>query len=130
MIAIDTNVLLRYLVQDDERQGALARQLLEDGLSPETPGFVTLVAVRELDWVLRDRYRFEAKTVARVLAGLMSASNLVFQDPQALEAALSYEHGDLADNILHHVGQERGCSQTLTFDKKFARLKGVKLLTA
>jgi predicted nucleic-acid-binding protein len=128
VIAVDTNVLVRYLVQDDPGQGDLARRLLEDEATPETPGYVTVVAVLELDWVLRGSYGFSARVVADVIAELMTAPNLVFEHADAVENALASPHGDLADNLLHGVGAAQGCAKTVTFDRKFARLDGVELL--
>jgi predicted nucleic-acid-binding protein len=130
VIAVDTNVLVRYLVQDDAAQGELARRLLEEEATPETPGYVTIVAVLELDWVLRGSYGFGADVVASVIAELMTASNLVFENAEAVEGALGSPHGDLVDNVLHRVGRAEGCSRTVTFDRTFARLDGVELLGA
>lgn len=130
MIAIDTNILLRYLVRDDEEQYAIARQFLEDGLSDQGSGYVSLVAVLEIDWVLRASYRVASDVVIEAIAQLMDTPNLVFQNAELVAAALAYEHGDLADNILHRLGAAAGCTSTITFDKKFARLGGVELLTA
>ena len=129
MIAVDTNIFVRYLVQDDPAQGAIATNLLENTLTSENPGFVTLVAVLELDWVLRTLYGFSPLIVANAIAALMSSPSLVFESDAAVRAALGFEHGDLADNILHEVGQANGCTKTVTFDKKFARLEGVELLS-
>lgn len=128
MIAVDTNVILRYLVQDDDEQAAIANHVLEDVLTPEQPGFVTIVAVLELDWVLRSKYLFSTEIVNTTIRRLMGSANLVFEQARALESALTSRHGDLADNILHRIGQALGCTHTLTFDKKFARLPGVELL--
>lgn len=129
MIAIDTNVLLRFLVQDDAKQSAIASRILEDELSSENPGLVTIVATLEIDWVLRSQYGFTTKIVADTLLGLMSSPNLVFEQGDAIEIALAFEHGDLADNILHQTAKAKGCSKTITFDKYFARIEGVELLT-
>lgn len=128
MIAVDTNVILRFLVQDDPKQAAIANHLLEDVLTPEMPGLVTAVAVLELDWVLRSQYLFSAEIVVATIGQLMASPNLVFEQASSLKSALAFEHGDLADNILHRTGQAQGCTKTLTFDKKFARLPGVELL--
>ncbi len=128
MIAVDTNVILRFLVQDDPKQAAIANHFLENVLTPEKPGFVTIVAVLELDWVLRSQYLFTAEIVVATLGQLMASPNLVFEQSSILKSALAFKHGDLADNILHGAGQARGCANTVTFDKKFARLPGVELL--
>ena len=128
MKAVDTNVLLRFLVQDDAQQSPIATRLLEEKLTVEQPGFVPIVAVLELDWVLRSQYGFSVEIVAHTIAGLMASPNLVFEHSNAVEAALDFVYGDLADNILHQTAQANGCSGTLTFDRKFARLEGVELL--
>ena len=128
MIAVDTNIFVRYLVQDDPFQGAIATNTLENTLTSENPGFVSLVAVLELDWVLRTQYGFSPLIAANAIAALMSLPNLVFESDAAVRTALAFKHGDLADNILHEVGQTNGCTKTVTFDKKFARLEGVELL--
>jgi predicted nucleic-acid-binding protein len=128
VIAVDANILVRYLVQDNSVQGAIATHLLENILTPELPGFVSLVATLELDWVLRKQYGFSPKIVADTIRALMSADNLQFQSAAEVERALAFEHGDLADNILHYIGQANGSAKTVTFDKKFARLEGVELL--
>ena len=128
MIALDTNILLRYLVQDDPVQSAAATRLLEQQLTPARPGYVSITALLELDWVLRSQYLFSAATVVATLKQLVAADNLVCESSTAVREALDYRHGDLADNLLHLTARASGCSQTLTFDKKFARLAGVELL--
>jgi predicted nucleic-acid-binding protein len=128
VIALDTNVLLRYLVQDDLAQSATATRILEHVLTPDDPGFVPIVAVLEIDWVLRVQYEFSPVIVAATLRKLMASPNLVFEQAVAVEQALEFEFGDLADNILHETAQANGCRKTLTFDRKFARLPGVELL--
>jgi predicted nucleic-acid-binding protein len=128
VIALDTNVLLRYLVQDDPAQGTIATHILENVLTSDDPGFVPIVAVLEIDWVLRVQYEFPSAIVAATLRRLMASPNLVFEQAVAVGHALEFEFGDLADNILHETAQANGCSKTLTFDRKFARLEGVKLL--
>ncbi len=128
MIAVDTNIFVRYLVQDDLTQGAIATNLLEHELTPGDPGFVSLVAILELDWVLRTQYGFSPQIVVDTMRVLMSSPNLVFENAAAVGAALAFRHGDLADNILHEIGLANGCTKTVTFDKKFARLAGVALL--
>jgi predicted nucleic-acid-binding protein len=129
VIALDTNILLRYLVQDDPVQGDIATRVLETELTPDVPGFVTIVAVLELDWVLRGQYGFSPTIVADTLRALLQSQNLVFEERMAIENALAFEFGDLADRILHASSQNHGCSKTIGFDRKFSRLSGVELLT-
>jgi predicted nucleic-acid-binding protein len=118
VIAVDTNILARYLVQDDPAQGATATNLLENILTPEKPGFISLVAVLELDWVLRTQYGFSPRIVGDTICVLMASPQLAFESRAAIETALLFEHGDFADNILHEIGQANGCTKTVTFDKK------------
>ncbi len=113
MIALDTKVLLRYLVQDDPAQSAAANRLFEQELTPERPGFVAITAILELDWVLRGQYLFSAQNVADALKQLVAADNLVCESSEAVREALDYEHGDLADNILHVTARANGCLRTL-----------------
>jgi predicted nucleic-acid-binding protein len=128
VIALDTNVLLRFLVQDDATQGGIATVFLQNEISPEKPGFVTIVAILELDWVLRSEYGFSNGVVADTIRALMASPNIVVEHSAAVEAALAFQHGDLADNILHQTALSYGCSKTVTFDKKFARIDGVERL--
>jgi len=128
VIAIDTNVLVRYLVQDDPAQGESARRVLEDQATHDAPGYITVVAVLELEWVLRSLYGFAGQVIADVIIEMMAAPNLVFEHAEAVELALASPHGDLADNLLHRIGVVQGCARTVTFDRRFARLDGVDLL--
>lgn len=129
MIAIDTNVLVRYLVQDDPAQSEAAARLIEGELSADRPGFVSLPVVCEVSWVLRTQYKFERRRVAAVLASLLEVVQLEFEEPDVMTAALS-GGGEIADAIIHQIGRARGCEATITFDRQFARLDGVTLLTA
>ncbi len=128
MIAVDTNILVRYLVQDDPAQGKIAARFLEDKLTADAPGFVSTVAVLELNWVLRAQFELSPQVVSDTLLALMKTPNLVFEQRAALEKALVSDHGDIADNILHETAQAQGCTKTVTMDKKFARKQGVELL--
>ncbi len=128
MIAVDTNILVRYLVQDDAAQGKIATHFLENELTVTKQGFVTIVAVLELDWVLRTQYNFSPRIVSDTIQELMSSPNLAFEKNDLVETALAFQLGDLADNILHQTARSSGCTKTVTFDKKFARLEGVELL--
>lgn len=128
MIAIDTNILVRYLTQDDAVQASLAAELIDNHLTAERPGFVSITALLELDWALRRIYRLPGDRVTSALLALTGHANLVFEHADHVEASLASQTGDLADNILHLTSAANGCTSTLTFDKKFARLDGVELL--
>ena len=127
MIAIDSSVLVRYFVQDDPSQAAAATRLLEEHLSPTTPGLITTVALHETAWVLQRIYKLQPDEVRSIFVHLLDAPNLVVehfeQVAEALEAPSAF-----SDALIHFVGQASGCTKTVTFDKRFARLKGVELL--
>lgn len=128
MIAVDTNILVRYFAEDDAAQTLKARHLLEQELTFATPGFVTLVTLVELLWVLNDTYKVGRAIQAEIVSQLLAAPNLVIERDDLVADALALHGGDISDHIVHLVGTIHGCSKTLTFDKKFARVEGVELL--
>jgi len=128
LIALDTNLLLRYIVQDDEDQARLSRALIERELSPASPGFVSLVVLCEMAWVLDQGYGQPHSRIAAAVTALIEAPQVQLEAEPVVRAALSEPTGDLADAIIHHVGKANGCDRTLTFDRKFSRIEGVELL--
>jgi predicted nucleic-acid-binding protein len=128
LIAVDSSVLVRYLVQDDPDQARLATSFLEDRLSEDQPGFVSAVVLVETIWVLRRGYRRSAADVAAAVTGLLRARQVHVEHRDAIAAALGGDGADLADRIILELGRKAGCSETVTFDRRFARLDGVKLL--
>lgn len=129
MIGLDTNVLVRYIVQDEPAQSAAATSVIES-LTEESPGFVSLVAVLELNWVLRRGYHLSRERVLAVLRRLLDSVEVVVQEAELLRRLLS-QPGDaeLADAMASELGRRAGCEHTLTFDRRAARaLAGMKLL--
>ena len=130
MIALDTNVLVRYLAQDDARQSALATRLIERTLSPSNRGFVNLVTLIETVWVMESRYGADAATVAGILNDLVDAASLELQDAQAVAAASKrYAIGDvdLHDCLIVSLAADRK-AEVVTFDAKAAKRLGMQLL--
>jgi predicted nucleic-acid-binding protein len=130
VIALDTNILLRYLVQDGGEQADLASNLIEQDLSATSPGFVSLAVVCELVWALSRTYQQPRQTVAQALGLLLDSAQIDVERRECIELAILHPDQDVADSIIHFAGQLSGCTHTLTFDKKFARLDGVELLGA
>jgi predicted nucleic-acid-binding protein len=128
MIAVDTNILVRYFIADDPAQAALARDLFESVTGPENPAFVSLVTLVELIWVLNDAYKIGREAQATVVRELLEAGSVVVEEDRRVAEALDLGQGDIADRIIHLTGRAYGCTRTLTFDRKFARLDGVELL--
>jgi predicted nucleic-acid-binding protein len=130
MRALDTNVLVRYLAQDDARQSARATRLLERELTTSDRGFVSLVVLLETVWVMESRYAVEPATVADILDDLLQAPTLEVQDaPAVREATLRYRQGDvdLHDALIVALAATRK-ARVLTFDAKAARRLGMELL--
>jgi predicted nucleic-acid-binding protein len=118
MIAVDTNVLVRYLVQDDPRQSAQAAKIIEQARAGGI--FVSHIVMCELVWVLSFSYDVPRKDIASLLHQLRRAAGVVFESPDQLQGAIaSYEsgRGDLADYLIAERAIARGCSGVATFDK-------------
>jgi len=133
MIGLDTNVIVRYVAQDDRSQAAAAARLMEDDLTAESPGFVSLVVLAELVWVLSGAYHASRVTISRVLEGLLSSPRLrVEQAEAAWLALLDYREArssvDFSDALIARVASRAGCSRTMTFDRRAARVPGFDLL--
>ena len=129
--ALDTNVLVRYLAQDDARQSALATRFIERMLTPASRGFVSLVALLESVWVMESRYAADAQTIAQILADLLDTASLEVQDAQAVRDAVErYARGgvDLHDCLIVALAAQRK-ARTVTFDAKAARRLSMQLLS-
>jgi predicted nucleic-acid-binding protein len=128
MIALDTNILVRYLTQDDPAQARAATRFIESELSARRPGFVSSIVLCEIIWVLEECYHVERAELSGIVEGLLSSRELLVEHAAAARAALAHAGADLSDAIIHEIGRARRCETTVTFDKKFARLDGVELL--
>ncbi len=129
MIAIDTNVLVRYLVDDDPIQSAQAVRFMENELTAEEPGFVSLVVIVEVAWVLRRAYHASAETVADIIRRLLDSRQVQVQDSDVVERAVRLALEDFADALIHELGRAAACGRTVTFDRRFAKTPGVDLLS-
>lgn len=131
MWALDTNVLVRYFAQDEERQSAVASRFIEEELSVASPGFVSLVTLLETVWVLESRYEVEPPGLCDLLEDLLQPASLQVQDAPAVRRAIvPYRKGgvDLHDALIVALAAERG-AQEVTFDAKASRRLGMRLLT-
>jgi predicted nucleic-acid-binding protein len=131
MIGLDTNILVRYLAQDDPVQSPKATELIEQRLSEENPGFVSIVVMVETVWVLDRAYGLADHAIAAAIERALRVDVLVVESEQEVFAAmiaLKEGHGSFADALIGAVGARAGCSHTMTFDRKASRLPGFKLL--
>lgn len=132
MIALDTNILVRFLVQDDPAQAAAAGRLIA-GLSEAAPGFVCREVLVELVWVLERAYRRDRADIAAALEGLLAAPEIVLEgDDEAGAAILLYREAGqgFADLMIAAAARRAGAARLVTFDRLAARLDGVELLPA
>jgi predicted nucleic-acid-binding protein len=130
VIALDTNVLLRFLVQDDPEQARLATEAI-DQLSDAVPGFISREVLVELVWVLERAYRLGRAEIADALDGLLASTELVIESANEAGPALELYRNDgfgFADLMIAAAARRGGASELVTFDRKAARLPGVRLL--
>jgi predicted nucleic-acid-binding protein len=121
VIGLDTNVLIRHIVQDDEEQSRIATHLLESRCSVDEPGIVSLVVLCEMVWVLDRGYGYDRKTIAQVLRSLLSAEDLRIERSELAWVALKYYasgKADFADFVIALCHQELGAATTCTFDRR------------
>ena len=115
-------------MKDDPAQFAAAKAFLENELSAESPGFVSLVVVCELAWALSRAYGLERAPIADTIAELAATPQLTIEAVEVVSSAAAQTRFDIADAIIHLAGRRQGCETTVTFDRKFAKMKGVRML--
>ena len=131
MPALDTNVLVRYVVQDDSGQLAAAKRLIGRCVAEGQSLFIPVTVTLELEWVLRASFGYEKDDVLQALSSLFSAAELTFESERALEVALQlYREAsvDFADCLHIALATEAGEQPLWTFDKGAAKVIGAQLL--
>jgi predicted nucleic-acid-binding protein len=130
MIGLDTNILVRYLTQDDPVQSAKAADILERRLTDKNLGFVSVVAMVETVWVLDRAYFLTAQEIATAIERLLQVEVLAIENEQEVftaMVALKQGRGSFADALIAELGARVGCTRTLTFDRKATRIPGFAL---
>jgi predicted nucleic-acid-binding protein len=130
MIGLDTNVLVRYVAQDDPKQSPQATRLIES-LTAEAPGYVSIVSVVELVWVLTGCYTSTRNEIGEVLETLLRTKEIVVAHADIVWKALRiFRAGkaDFADCLIERSANEAGCSHTATFDRDAAKHCGMRLI--
>ncbi|MBW7903092.1 MAG: type II toxin-antitoxin system VapC family toxin [Rhodocyclaceae bacterium] len=131
MIGIDTNLLVRLLVNDDAAQANAVRKLLEPINDTPEAVFISDLVIAETLWVLKARYGMDRNAQAGVIDLLLSVKTFAFEDRATLErAASAFRHGKagFADCLIVARNRRLGCTVTVTFDKTLARHEGAQLL--
>ncbi len=132
MIGLDTNVFIRYLVQDDELQAQLATDLIENQCSKENPALINEIILCEIVWVLKRAYRYDKAVILAIIKQLLSSNEIyISSHAEAWAAYHDYEYGnaDFSDYFIARINQKFGCPCTFSFDKKACKSDHIKLLT-
>jgi predicted nucleic-acid-binding protein len=130
MIGLDTNVLVRYFAQDHKEQSAQATVLMES-LTDQTPGFVSLVTLVELVWVMQGAYKAKKADIVAILQMLLQTREVVAENTEiALQALARFAESKagFADCLIERSGHRSGCTYTATFDIDAAATAGMRLL--
>jgi predicted nucleic-acid-binding protein len=130
MIGLDTNILVRYLTQDDPLQSRKATEIIEHRLSEVNPGFVSVVTTAETVWVLDRAYGFSSREIAAAIERILQVEVLVVHHEQEVFAAmiaLKQGRSSFADALIAELGAQAGCVHTLTFDQKALRFPRFRL---
>jgi predicted nucleic-acid-binding protein len=130
MIGIDTNVLVRYITQDDPAQSAKATKFMES-LSPDVPGFVSMIVVVELVWVMQACYHASRDAIATMLETLLRTDALVVERAEIIWQALrrtQSTQADFADCLIERCGHAEGCTHTVTFDRNAVKTVDMRVV--
>ena len=120
MIAFDTNLVVRLMIEDDERQTKVARSILDNAVEQDEKVLVTDIVLSELEWVLDSAYRVPRLRLLAAIQRLAADNRFVFEDQERLTNALAHYQdgtGDLSDYLLGLKSREAGSSTTYTFDR-------------
>lgn len=130
MIALDTNVLVRWLVDDDVAQGDAAAQFFAE-LSEESRGFISLIVLAELFWVLRSSFGKTPEQAHDAVEALLASPQLEVEDEETVDLALqrARKGADFADGLIAMTSELYGCTETVSFDHQAATAFGWRLLS-
>ncbi|MFN2308138.1 MAG: PIN domain-containing protein [Gammaproteobacteria bacterium] len=130
MIGLDTNIVVRFLMQDDPHQAARATAFIEQQLSPENRGFISLVVLVEIAWVLRSCYGIDRETLIRTFRALLETRQLWLERPDLVVRTLRrFEDtpADFSDALIVELAHAQGCVETVSFDRKSGSV-GMRML--
>jgi predicted nucleic-acid-binding protein len=131
MLGIDTNVLVRFLVRDDEAQFEKANRLIKREVGAKEDVFVSLLVLLETEWVLRSRYNLQKGEIMEAISGLLDAAEVRLEDEPAIEETLFIwkdSAANFADCLIGAHNRRLGCRATATFDAKAVKLTAFVVL--
>lgn len=135
MIGLDTNVLVRYLAQDDVKQSASATRFIETQLNERSPGFISVVVLVELCWVLERLYGATVREIGDMVNDLLGTPNFHLQQRQAVQEAAQLlltqktKGSGFADLLIARIALNEGCTSIVSFDRGAIRNAGMTLLS-
>lgn len=131
MVGVDTNVMLRAVLQDHEVQSPIAQQTLSS-FSRDSPGFISMVTLAEVYWVLARGQRFDRRACLAVIRRLVESETLEFDDGEGVVRALhlAEDGADFGDALIHATLEQFGATETVTFDRAASEHLGWRLLEA
>lgn len=121
MIGLDTNVVIRYLTQDDPKQSAIANRIIEQELTEKNQGYITLISLIEIAWVLESCYEQTKDDLINVLDLLLTIKQISIEKTDLVYLALKrFRTGtaDFSDALITLVCEDAGCKRIISFDKK------------
>jgi predicted nucleic-acid-binding protein len=130
VFGIDTNILVRYLVQDEPKQSKLATNFILSRRE-ERSFFINCIVLCELVWVLESSYKYNRKTIAGVLEKILQTKQFEIENLVSVQRALSAyieNNSDFSDYLITEINYLNDCSETYSFDKKGIKLKNFKSL--
>ena len=124
MLGLDTNILLRYVLKDDAAQLMTAARIIEKECTTDQPGFINQIVLCEFVWTLARAYDYPRARIVQVMAALLRVDRLSVEEPEEVASAVAaFEGGaDFSDALVSMRNRRIGCSSTLTFDRRAARL--------
>ncbi|MCM2473216.1 type II toxin-antitoxin system VapC family toxin [Rhizobium sp. CG5] len=121
MIGLDTNVLVRYILDDDPVWSPIATDFIDTKLSPQRPGYINPITLVELVWTIRRLPQFDREKLAFLIENLLLADTIVVGEADAVSRALAaYKSGSagFADYLIAELNEAAGASSTVTIDRK------------
>jgi predicted nucleic-acid-binding protein len=131
MLGIDTNVLVRFLLRDDEVQFGKVSRLIKREVGAKEDVFVSLLVLLETEWVLRSQYALKKRAIIEAISGLLDAMEVQFEDEPAVEETLFIwqdSAADFSDCLIGAHNRRLGCRATATFDTKALKLSAFVVL--
>jgi predicted nucleic-acid-binding protein len=131
VIGLDTNILVRYIMQDDVKQSALATRIVES-LTADSPGYIPLVAIVELAWVLSSAYELSRSQLTEAFEALLRTKELVVERGETVWKGLRLfqrSTGDFADCLIVCSAESAGCAKTMTFDRGASKNGGMTVVS-